>query len=464
MKMVNRSLFSLKVLLGILKKKFLVSFLIIAGIGTGLSLIKVLLNYIEYETTFDQHFPNYKNIYRIISIDKNTHEKYAGTNCFFADRVLNQFPYVNNVARVYYSETGSNSFCRNEGDWIVQKNFYYTDSAFLKLFDIQIISGSTHDFKPNTKHILINQTLKNKYFNNNPAIGKFLEYKINDQVFLLKVIGIFNDFPSNSHMQPEILAPFDGTYWPYKNLKGGGKPFFENQASFEVFTYLELDGKARKDVLLKKINHLNKKINGKEEVKYLINLQALKNVHLHSSDLSYDIHKPVKVSTIYALAAILLLLVIITVTNFLFFDSILYMDRSKEISIQKILGSGNLNILLQLIVQNLILIFISFIIGHIILNFLGPLLFLPGIQNSYLIYVLLLLLLIFISIFRYLHIKKISPVNSIHNILLPYRSKNQAIQYLLGLQLIVFILTFSVTHCINRQVQYVLSKNSLGFD
>jgi len=465
MKIVNQLIYSLKILFNIFKRNIFLSLLSIIGLAIGFATIIILFNYLNYELSYDRYVDNHKKIYRVVSVDKISGDKYAGTNCYLADRVLRKFSQFKNISRVYYPNITNNTLCRNQDEWIIQDNIFYVDSPFLKLFNVQLEQGNITDFNNNAKCILINQTTKNKYFGNKHVIGEILEYKIDDQIFLLKIVGVFKDFPSNSHIRPEVIAPFDGAYWPYENLKGGGNPFFESNYSFEVSTYFQMISNA-------KINKLEEKINkeiidsyGIDNIQYEIELQSLKDIHLYSSNFKYDVQTPGNVSKIIVLAILFFIVFSIMIANLLFFDSIIFNERTKEIYIQKIYGLKNASLFLQLFLQSAILLLVTVGVSFLLIYFSDSFLLLSPNYNSNLVYTLILCTLFLLTIIRYIIIKSKIIIYSFYGKRSRgLRIENKIINLLLGVQFVLFILSFNISMFINKQVESSLSKDNLGFD
>src|SRR6185436_10964182 len=86
-----------------------------------------------------------------------------------------------------------------------ENNIFVVEPGLFKIFDIEVKSGDPEKDFQRPLTVMLSSSTANRYFNTENIIGKRLRF---DNTFDLDVVGVFEDFPQQSHWHPEFLISF----------------------------------------------------------------------------------------------------------------------------------------------------------------------------------------------------------------------------------------------------------------
>ncbi len=178
----------------------------IGGFAIGIAACLLIALYIKNELSYDQDNPNKENVFRIIGEAKQNGEVHSGVSFPppMARALLNDFPEVVKAGRTMSSELfgGANNQVRRPGEANdnYETGFCFADTSILDILNIHMVYGDrTHALsEPNS--VVICKSLADKYFPNQNPVGKTLVFNDNTKN-LIKIGGVMEDFPFNSHLQ-----------------------------------------------------------------------------------------------------------------------------------------------------------------------------------------------------------------------------------------------------------------------
>src|SRR5687768_7760721 len=126
----------------ILKNK-VIGFVNVSGLVVGISGALLIGLFILDELKYDQHFSNKEFLYRITSTYETNGVRYnsAQTNGNTASVLSGNYPEFRYVTRLLSADEG---FLFSQATAFKEK-IIYTDSTFLKVFDLPILSGSKEE-------------------------------------------------------------------------------------------------------------------------------------------------------------------------------------------------------------------------------------------------------------------------------------------------------------------------------
>ncbi len=185
----------------------------------------------------------------------------------------------------------------------------------------------------------------------------------------IKIGGVMQDFPSNSHLQYKGFISLAGiNFWD-------GEQQQWTASNYQI--YLQLKPNVNIDAFNKKITAdvLDKYMipamiakgqkNVRESLKSArLYLQPLTDIHLHSYNLQEDNTKHGDIRYIYMFAAIAIFILMLACINFLNLSTARSANRAKEVGIRKVVGSSRINLIKQFLTESLLYSFLSFAIGN----------------------------------------------------------------------------------------------------
>lgn len=336
----------------------------VLGLAVSIGACILIVMYVRHEFSYDKFFPNHERIYKMAleRIYPNHVTFYAAVPHSFAQAMKRDFPEVENVLYVFgpnknsvitykVSDTEVKSF---EEDYFLQ-----TDSTFFEFFDIELIKGDKRTALSLPNQIILSETAARKYFGNDDPIGKLLGGDVGD----VKVVGVFKDFPDNSHLRFDLLSSIAGPqFQQFVNQ--------ENYTTFDSHTYVRLkpgtDFKALEAKFPKMVDtyasgeierHLGKSWEDYKKAGngYRYFLQPLASIHLDPTNIEFTITPSGNLQYVYILSFIAILILVIACINFMNLATARSAERAREVGVRKVMGSLKQQLVSQFLIEAILL-------------------------------------------------------------------------------------------------------------
>jgi hypothetical protein len=180
------------------------TFINIFGLSFGLTTFILIALFVQYELSYDKFHEDHDRIYRLQVIAHMTHgdEHWSQMGYPVGENVTNTVPEIEHVVVTrpvwgeYLSSSEKLTFYEEDGQY-VQPSFY-------DVFTVDFMEGNAETSLTEPYSIVLTESLKKKYFGDEPALGKLLKVK---NRFAVKVTGVIKDFPENSSLQMDYLSP-----------------------------------------------------------------------------------------------------------------------------------------------------------------------------------------------------------------------------------------------------------------
>jgi len=424
----------------------------IAGLAIGMAICILILLWVQDELNYDKFHKNADDIYRIIMHDWNYGIVWPVVSIPVGPALKQEFPEIFDSVRI-------RDFIGlvTRGERMFDEIGAYVDPSFFKIFSFKFIEGKSQSALQDPSSIVISQKLANKIFGDEDPIGKNL--KLNDELDL-KVTGVIEDMPSNSHLKLAFLASFKIHEQKDRDPTNWGR--------FQVPTYIQVQENIPMGSVEKKIAGVLQEHGVRSGPK--LELEPLTRIHLYARDGGGDIRY------VYIFSIIAVLILVIACINFMNLTTARSSTRVKEIGMRKVTGAHRADLIKQFLGESvlisLIALFFAVILvvlllpafndlaskqltlfpngsGNLILGFLGIVLFTGLLAGSYPAF--------FLSSFK--------PTSILRGSLIPKSRGKQ--KTLFRKALVVFQFSISVfliisTLVIFRQLHFISSKN-LGF-
>jgi putative ABC transport system permease protein len=311
-----------------LKKHKVFSLVNIAGLAVGLGVFWLMALYIADELSFDRWEVNSSRIYRVVHSAEWPAGKFrlAPTSALFAPTLKKDFPEIEEAARIDPEGGGTILYLDKK---IQAGDILFADNSFLAIFQPTFLQGDSRQALTTPHSIVLTRSLAEKIFGAiDNAMGKTLSFQHDDAQ--QQVTGIIEDIPTNSHLAFSALRSMpdlSGSSWP----------------SFDKYTYVLLRRDADPKQLESRFPAFFQRYLSvyMDKTRYHMWLQPLSSIHLHSSDLSYDIARNNgDIRYIWLFAAIAVLVLVIAVINYINLSTARSSMRIKEVGVRKVIGSG----------------------------------------------------------------------------------------------------------------------------
>ncbi len=311
-----------------LKKRPFLNLIKVVGLALGLSGILFISLFLKNELAYDSWHSKADRIYRYTT----THPNFLKEAHFARVHNPNEIPQL----KEYFPEV--ETFVRMspiKGGVILHNRKFYDlnagfvcDSTFFDVFDAQLKVGDKSSIFNNPNALVITNSFAQKVFGGENPIGKQLsipsgQYYAEQIDFTVQ--GIMNDFPQNSHFHPDFIASATTT-----QLNNGW-----------AYCYLLLSPKANPQNIISGFNNFISSNNDLPENFSFpkIYLQKITDIHLKSDKLR-EIESNGNMTNVYVLSIAALVLLLISLSNFVSLNTGMSGFNFKFININRILGSG----------------------------------------------------------------------------------------------------------------------------
>ncbi|MEM7551252.1 MAG: ABC transporter permease [Bacteroidota bacterium] len=238
-----------------------------------------------------------------------------------------------------------------------EKGFYAADSGFFEVFTFEFIEGDAETAFGNINSVVITESIAKKFFDKEAAIGKTL--KVGDDENILAVSGVIKDIPDNSHFEFSFLVSYD-------LLKLISGPDYFEWGDFGHYVYLVLGENSNPKTLQSEmIDWSGKYIDWSESSLERLHagsmgfeLQALHDIHLNS-DLRWELGTNGNMLYVNILIGAAIFILLVAIINFSNLFTASALDRSREVGVRKVLGSGKLALAKQIIAESIIFALLS---------------------------------------------------------------------------------------------------------
>jgi putative ABC transport system permease protein len=332
----------------------------ILGLSIGMASCILIFIFIKYQLSFDRFNRHEDRIVRFVTDWKyNSYTDYSsGAPMPFGAAARTELSGIDKIA----------SIGKNGGVIIVKDpkgNITYKDSKTVYfaepgIFDILtfdwIGSKPGKEFAAPNKVVLSEKTAKLFFGSAKQAMGKNFTFwnSIN-----LKVIGVFKDLPSETSLPLNIVLSFVST--PYSKNQDWQSVSSYNQCYALLKKGVTPDDVQRSLHLFNYRHYTSKNLAGNQ----ISVLQSLRDIHFSERYGSFADTSITK-KEIYALAVIGLFLILTACINFINLATAQSVNRSKEVGVRKVMGSGRKQLVFQFLTETFAITIISLILACIL--------------------------------------------------------------------------------------------------
>jgi ABC-type antimicrobial peptide transport system permease subunit len=352
----------LKIALRNIRRDSTYSILNISGMAIAMASAILILLYVQEEWSYDRHFKNADNIYRVVENQNPS----GGESPLFAvspgeltKALKEEYPEIIRSSRY---EPHTELRLKKGNEFMHETAVATVDKDFLKMFNIEFVEGDINSALNEPHNVVLTEEMAHKYFGNEDALGKTLKESLG---YLVTVTGVMKK-PHNSHLRFDFLIPVE-------LLKERGAPI--NDWQFLCYNYIELSKGTDGKLLDNKIrDYLKKHIKGSNSE---IFLQNIKKIHLFSSrKYTYDISGHGDITSVRILSLIAVFILLIACINFMNLATAQSARRAREIGVRKVAGANKRKIIVQFLGESLLIVLVAHAIAMIMVELL-----LPGYKN-----------------------------------------------------------------------------------
>ena len=441
------------------------SILNISGMAIGMACSILILLWVQDEWSYDRHFDNADNLYRVIGDMGSTsgeNSLTAITPAPLAKALKEEYPEI-----IRSSRCGAGSLLSFKmGEEFIEETAVPVDNDFLKMFNIEFVAGDINNALNAPNNIVLTEKIAKKYFGNEYPIGKTLKMAESDEIYT--ITGVVKN-PHNSHLMYDLLIPIKLNK-EFESLK--------SEMQMSCYNYVELIKGTDSKIVNEKIRNF---LHDHSSTMTLgISLQNIKKIHLYSSGkYGQDIKGHGDITYVRIMCLIAVFILLIACINFMNLYNAQSATRAREIGLRKVTGANRRKLFVQFMGESLLLVFISHIISMILVELL-----LPGFNNligkqldinyqSPRLYIGLITVILFCGIlagsYPALYLSSLKPLNTIKGITNrnPGNAHFRRVLVILQFSLSVFLITCTLV--VGNQLNFIqneslgLNKDNIGY-
>ena len=342
----------------------------VLGLTLGMTCAILIFMMVKFHLSFDQYHSKANRVVRIVShFNTPDGEFYTpGVPAPLGEAARTEIAPLEKVSMVYNENNVTVALM--EGNVPTKKfkedngGVFFVEPDLFSILDLKILKGNVQDLKQPNVVFLTEKTAK-KYYGETDPIGKILRF---DAHLNVKVVGIVQDFPSNTDIKGSMIASYAtrSTYSPdwgkfMKNHWGGVNSATQCYALLKPNTTIDQVQKLTPAFMAKHY------ASAEERKSRLIHIQPLSDIHFND-----DYNGVIPKKMITTLGIIGLLLLITACINFINMATAQALKRSKEVGVRKVMGSSRGQLFWQFIAETAIIAVLAGFIAYIFANTLFP--------------------------------------------------------------------------------------------
>ncbi len=336
------------------------SYVLINTLGMGIALTCCMTAYllVAYNIEFDSYFAKSK-VNDVVKVrqtlklaDGYAHQQYIAP-IVLAPIAAQEVSGIEDFSR--YTSQGTVVTHNNNA---FSENVSFADASFFEMFGFGLKSGSYESFN-DLSTIFISETLAQKYFGGENAIGKTLTMEFGNKKQQVVVGAVMEDLPLNTSFTHDAVMRIENylnVYGVTKNDWQAGKDasiLFKlsnmgqrNQVAKQLDKYLDLINQGKTDVTVFKYNFI--------PFTQKVDANAARETFLHPTIPS------IALIIFTVLGLIILLIACFNLTNT---TMALTGKRFKEVGVRKVIGAARSQIMYQFLVEIMLTIVLSIVVG-----------------------------------------------------------------------------------------------------
>ena len=335
-----------------LRRNKLFSFINIAGLSICIAVSILLFIWIKDELSYDRFHEKSDKIYRLgwdIKVDDDE-IKVAVAAFPVGPAVTDLYPEILDYVRL--REPISSSILSYNEKTFTEDRVFLADESIFDIFSFELIRGNPETALSDPGNVVLSEETARRYFGDDEPMGKTI---ISGGEHPITVTGIVKNIPSNSHLEFDILFPMS-TYG-LETLERWSQNWFDGSA----YTYLLIDRHADIDALEKKLEGFYDEhvLKGEEiDARLSFELEPLLWIYLNSTRVG-QIGPTGNPANVVIFIAITFLIILLACVNYVLISTAIATNRTKEISIRKVLGSDRKAIRNQFIFESVMISILS---------------------------------------------------------------------------------------------------------
>ena len=254
------------------------------------------------------------------------------------------------------------------GDNAFNEGIAFADSSFFDLFDYPLIAGS-HKFFHDKNSIFITEKVAKKYFGNEDPVGKLMVFSSGDETEIEVLVGgVLKRFPLNNTFTFDILMRMEH-FMEMGKIKNDDWSDWRNPATFVELASPENAGQIS--------TQFSKYISNRNKLRTDMVVESYELVPFKSKftgdELRYNwVNHRIGAEPLIIFSSMAVLILLIACFNLTNTSIAMTGKRLKEVGVRKSVGASRQQIVSQFLLETLLLITGSVLVGLLMAQFIVP--------------------------------------------------------------------------------------------
>lgn len=343
----------------------------ITGLALGLGTSIVIMLYLTLQFSYDNMHPDVDRAYRVVqtNIWDAAGGMFHSTGPAVSIALEDGIPEVESVLRINTPGSQLIKYQSHKGDVVAfqEEKVLAADSNFFSFFNFKLKVGNAQTALVGNGKVVISAEAAKRLFGEEPAMGKMIQ--MGDDNISVEVTGVTEKQPENVHFHFDYLISMP--------TNPAIREFEWSWIWTQVVTYVKLVPGADMEAVNAKVATLADRyapatfkrlgMDYKEFIGqrggWLVALQPVRDIHLHSAVIGNRIGPVNDINNMYILGAIASIILLLAVVNFVNLSTARGSKRAKEVGVKKTLGVTKRMLVAQFQVENILLTGISMLLG-----------------------------------------------------------------------------------------------------
>ncbi|GAB3644145.1 ABC transporter permease [Spirosoma arcticum] len=333
------------------------------GLSTGITVCLMIFLFISNEFSVDNFHKNGKSIYRVmrgIELNEGKETAVAYLSGPYAPALLNDFRgQITQAVRV----NPTDALVTTQDKSFHERKIIDVDPAFFTFFSFPLLKGNPATVLTEPASVVLTESTARKYFGSiDNALGKIVEV---DKNLPLKVTGIAQDVPTNSHLDFDLVIPLEN----YKD-----RSYMTRWINNGIYTYVQLAPTVSEAQVERNFPRFMDKHMGlimkQAGFNFTLSLTPLRDIYFEQGP--FDQAKHGDKGVVYIFLSIAILILLVACINFMNLSTVRAVERSKEIGVRKVLGAIKGHLVWQFIGESILLTALSCVLSVGLLALISP--------------------------------------------------------------------------------------------
>ncbi len=321
--------------------------------------------FVQFEWSFDKFHDKGERIYRLKRFemfDDGMAQSFS-TPFLLKEVVQDELPQVQKATRLMQSSRAIKLPDNTEN----RQAITFVSPEFLEIFDFGLKEGERAPLFSGKYDIILSETAAERYFGDEPAMGKVVEMQLIDEFIPFTVRGIMEDVPDNSSIAVEVLIS-DALV---RDMQSDAS--LNNWFNVNTETYVMTNSPEDKEALISGMESMMQRALGNNYKPgfYYFEPYSLDDIHFHTGENPGNI-RVTNPQMLYVLLALGLIILVLGSINFTTMAIGKAVVRAKEVGVRKSLGAERKQLALQFLFESMVITLFSFIMAIILSILLLP--------------------------------------------------------------------------------------------